>query len=78
MRLILLAILLLLALTLANALILRHDLRVAAAENYVGTSELVQPKPTHDEWNGFVWREIGALFITAAMYGTVASLGRRP
>ncbi len=77
MRLVLLAIILLLALTLANALILRHDLQLAAAENYIGTSGLVQPTPSHNEWNRFVWREIGAFAITAVMYGTVASLGRR-
>jgi hypothetical protein len=77
MRLILLAIILLLGLTLANALMLRHDLQMAAAENYLGTSGLVQPVPSHNEWNRFVWREIGAFVITAVMYGVVVSLGRR-
>lgn len=77
MRLIMLAIILLLGLTLANALILRNDLRMAAAQNYVGTSELVQPTPSHNEWNRFVFREIGAFVITVLMYGGVISLGRR-
>jgi hypothetical protein len=77
MRLILLAIILLLCLTLANAFILRNDLRLAAAENYVGTSGVVQNTPSHNEWNRFVWREIGAFVITAVMYGVIVSLGRR-
>ena len=77
MRLIMLAIILLLGLTLANAFILRHDLQMAAAENYVGTSGLVQPTPSHNEWNHFVWREVGAFVITAVLYGGVASLGKR-
>jgi hypothetical protein len=72
-----LAIILLLALTLANALMLRRDLQIAASENYLGTSGVVQPTPAHNEWNRFVWREIGAFVITAVMYGVVVSLGRR-
>jgi hypothetical protein len=66
-----------LGLTLANAFILRRDMRQAAAENYLGTSALVQNKPVHDEWNGFVWREIGAVVITLVLYGVVVSMGRR-
>jgi hypothetical protein len=77
MRLAMLAILLLLGLTLANAFMLRRDLQMAAAQNYIGTSAIVQPTPAHNEWNRFVWREIGAFVITALMYGGVASLGRR-
>jgi hypothetical protein len=50
---------------------------LAAAENYVGTSGVVQNTPSHNEWNRFVWREIGAFVITAVMYGVIVSLGRR-
>jgi hypothetical protein len=77
MRLVLISIILLLALTLANAFILRRDMQLAAAENYVGTSGLVQDRPIHNEWNRFVWREIGAVVITAVFYGGMASMRRR-
>lgn len=76
MRLLLLAIVLLLGLTLANAFILRNEQRMAAARNYAAL-DLSQRTTTHYEWDAFIWREIGAIAITGLLYGGVASLGRR-
>lgn len=76
MRLALMAFILLLALTLANAFILRNERRDAAARNYAAL-DLTQRKTTHYEWDAFIWREIGAIAITVLLYGGVAALGRR-
>jgi hypothetical protein len=76
MRLVLLAIILLLALTLVNALMLRHDMRVFHHSNYAPIHLGVR-RESHYGWDLFIWREIGAFFITAVLYGIVASLVRK-
>lgn len=76
MRLILLAVILLLGLTLANAFVMRQESRDAAAHSYAPL-QLGQHRMKHYEWDAFIWREIGAVAFTAVLYGGVAALGRR-
>jgi hypothetical protein len=76
MRLVLLAIILLLALTLANALMLRHDMQAFHATN-IAPVHLGIKRESHYGWDLFVWREIAAVFITFILYGIVASFGQK-
>lgn len=75
MRLALLALILLLGLTLANAFIYRNEVRANQGRAYAPV-QLSQRRMNHYEWDAFVWREIGAIVLTAVVYGAVASLGR--
>ena len=75
MRLLLLAVILLLGLTLANSLLYRHDLDRLSSSVY-------QPVHLREHWTAHaaldnaIWREIGAIVVTAVLYGTVAALGK--
>lgn len=75
MRLALLALILLLGLTLANAFLYRNGVRANAARAYTPV-QISAHRTNHDEWDAFVWREIGAIVLTALLYGAAASLGR--
>ncbi len=70
-----LALILLLGLTLANAFVYRNGVRVNDARGYAPV-QISQQRTNHYEWDAFVWREIGAIVLTAVLYGAVASLGR--
>lgn len=73
MRLLMLAIIFLLVLTFANALLLRHDLLYMHNMNWAPVHLGIR-RERHYGWDLFVWREIGAIFITMLLFGTVASL----
>ena len=75
MRLALLALILLLGLTLANAFVYREGVLTNDGRAYA-VVQLSQHRMNHYEWDAFVWREIGAVVLTAVIYGAVASLGR--
>ena len=75
MRLALLAFILLLGLTLANAYVYRNGVRANNGRAYAPV-QISQRRTNHYEWDAFVWREIGAIVLTAVLYGAVASLGR--
>jgi hypothetical protein len=72
-RLLMLAIVFLLVLTLVNALMLKHDLLWLHNMNWAPVHLGIR-RERHYGWDLFVWREIGALFITMLLFGAIASL----
>ncbi len=76
MRLILLAFIFLLILTLVNALMLRHDMLAFHHTNYAPIHLGIR-RESHYGWDLFVWREIAAIFITFIAYGVVASFTQK-
>jgi hypothetical protein len=70
MRLTLLAIIFLLILTLANAFLYRKGVRLASAHDFAPV-QLTQHRSQHYEWDAFVWREIGAIVVTAVLFAGV-------
>ena len=77
MRLALLALIFLLLLTLGNAMLYRRSEHFATAHD-AAPLQLTQARETHYEWDAFVWREIGAVVVTALLFGAIASAGRAP
>ncbi len=75
MRLVLLAAILFLGLTLANAFAYRADLDRLASSAYVPV-HLRQHWSAHAALDNAIWREIGAIVVTAVLYGAVTGLGR--
>jgi hypothetical protein len=76
MRLVMLAFIFLLALTLINAIMLRHDMLAFHHTNYAPVHLGIR-RESHYGWDLFVWREIAAVFITFIVYGVAASLTRK-
>lgn len=76
MRLILLALIFLLILTLGNAWLMKRERSSVAARDYAPL-QITQPHARKYEWDAFVWREIGALVVTVLLFGTVAAQRRR-
>lgn len=88
MRLILLAFIFLLILTLGNAWLYRRDVQLVRARTYAPlqqplsqpvspNAQPVSPNALPDEWRNFIVREIGAILITVLIFGAIASTGRR-
>lgn len=76
MRLFLLAFIFLLLLTLGNAWLMNRMKRSVQAHDFARV-QITQAHATKYEWDAFVWREIGAIAITAVVFGSIASLRRR-
>jgi hypothetical protein len=76
MRLLMLALIFLLLLTLGNAWLLRRDRTFMRAHGYAPV-QLRQRTAQKIEWDAFVWREIGAIVVTALVFGAIASTRRR-
>ncbi|HET9097073.1 MAG TPA: hypothetical protein VFN37_10450 [Candidatus Baltobacteraceae bacterium] len=76
MRLMLLALIFLLVLTLGNAWLMKRERSAVAAHDYAPL-QITQPHARKYEWDAFIWREIGALVLTVLVFGTVASQRRR-
>lgn len=76
MRLILVALIFFLALTLGNAFLLRREKTYMASHDYAPV-QITQPHARKYEWDAFAWREIGALVLTVVVFGSVAALRRR-
>jgi hypothetical protein len=74
-RLLLLAFIFFLALTLVNAFWLNRERAAVASHDYAPV-QITQAHARKYEWDAFVWREIGALVITVVVFGFVASLRR--
>jgi hypothetical protein len=75
-RLTLLAVILFLALTLANAMLMRSTQQFVAGHDYA-PFQLTQHNAAHYEWDEFIAREVLAAAFTALLYGVVAGLGTR-
>lgn len=73
MRLLLLALIFLLALTLGNAVLMKHEKSSVAAHDYAPI-QITQSHARKYEWDAFIWREIGVIVITAVLFGGIASL----
>lgn len=76
MRLALLGFIFLLILTLGNAWLLRRNAQLATARDYAPL-QLNSRTATHIEWDAFVWREIGAIVVTALVFGAIGVAARR-
>jgi hypothetical protein len=76
MRLLMLGLIFLLLLTLGNAWLLRRDRTFVRAHGYAPV-QLRQRTAQKIEWDAFVWREIGAVALTAVVFGGIASVTRR-
>lgn len=77
MRLLLLALIFFLALTLGNAFWLNRERAYVAAHDFAPL-QITHAHARKYEWDAFVWREIAALVITAVGFGFVASVRRLP
>lgn len=77
MRLLLLAVIFLLALTLGNAVLMKREKVSVAAHDYAPL-QITQSHARKYEWDAFIWREIGALVITVLVFGGIASVRSRP
>lgn len=77
MRLLLLGFIFLLLLTLGNAWLFQRGQQKVDAHDYAPL-QLTQPRSTHYEWDGFVWREIAAIVVTVLVFGVIASVSRAP
>lgn len=75
MRLLLIAFIFFLALTLGNAFWLNRERAAVAARDYAPV-QITQDHAQKYEWDAFLWREIGALVITVVIFGFVASVRR--
>lgn len=75
MRLLLLAVIFLLALTLGNAVLMKRE-KTSVATHDFAPLQITQPHARKYEWDAFIWREIGAL-ITILLFGSIGSLHRR-
>jgi hypothetical protein len=75
-RLLLLAVIFFLALTLGNAVLMKREKASETAHDYAPI-QITQEHARKYEWDAFVWREIGALVVTVLVFGTIASLRRR-
>lgn len=76
MRLLLLALIFLLLLTLGNAWLMQRERRFATDHDYA-TIQLTQRSSDKYEWDAFTWREISAFVITVLVFGGIASIGPR-
>ena len=76
MRLLLLAVIFLLALTLGNAVLMKREKANVATHDFA-PFQITQPHARKYEWDAFIWREIGALILTVVLFGGVASLRSR-
>jgi hypothetical protein len=76
MRLILLAVILLLALTLVNALMFRQEMLAFHHTNWVPVHLGIKRESRYG-WDLFIWREIAAIVVTAVAYGIAASLTQK-
>ena len=76
MRTALLGFIFLLLLTLGNAWLLHKNVQVAVAHDYAPL-QLTQRSETRLEWDAFVWREIGAVIVTAVLFGAIGAAARR-
>lgn len=73
MRLILLGLIFLLALTLGNAFLLRSTASFVTAHDFAPI-QITQAHAVKYEWDAFVWRELGAVAVTLLVFGTIAGL----
>lgn len=73
MRLLLLAFIFLLILTLGNAWLLKRERSFMSAHDYA-TLQITQPHAHKYEWDAFIWREIGAVVVTVVLFGVIASV----
>lgn len=73
MRLLLLALIFFLALTLGNAWLMKRERSFATAHDYAPL-QVTQPHARKYEWDAFTWREIGALVLTVVVFGWIASV----
>lgn len=76
MRLLLLAFIFFLALTLGNAFLMRREQTSVSAHDFAPI-QITQPHARKYEWDAFVWREIGVLVFTVLVFGTVAAVRPR-
>lgn len=76
MRLLLLAVIFLLALTLGNAVLMKREKTNETAHDYAPV-QVTQEHARKYQWDAFLWREIGALVATVLVFGTIASLRAR-
>lgn len=76
MRLLMLGLIFLLLLTLGNAWLLRRDRAFMDAHGYAPV-QMRQRTAQKIEWDAFIWREIGAIVVTAVVFGGIASVTRR-
>lgn len=70
MRLLLLALIFFLSLTLVNAFLMKRE-RTYVAEHDFAPIQVTQPHAHKYEWDLFIWREIGALVITVLVFGSI-------
>ncbi len=70
MRLLLLALIFFLALTLGNAVLLKREKTYVAAHDFAPV-QITQPHARKYEWDAFVWREIGVLVLTVLVFGGI-------
>ncbi len=70
MRLLLLALIFFLALTLGNAVLLKREKTYVAAHHFAPV-QITQPHARKYEWDAFVWREIGVLVLTVLVFGGI-------
>ena len=68
----LLAVIFGLGLTLANAVALQHNTQFANAHDYAPL-QLTKGRASHYEWDMFIARELGAIVVTALLFGTIAN-----
>lgn len=73
MRLLLLACIFLLLLTLGNAWLMKREQADVRAHDYAPV-QITQAHASKYEWDAFIWREIGAIVVTALVFGAIASL----
>ncbi len=73
MRLLLLAFIFLLVLTLGNAWLMRREQASLTARDYAPL-QLTQRHADKYEWDAFIWREIGALVVTVVVFGAIAAV----
>jgi hypothetical protein len=76
MRLLMLAFIFLLILTLGNAWLMKREQSYVTAHDFARI-QITQAHATKYEWDAFIWREIGEIVITAVVFGGIASLVKR-
>lgn len=73
MRLLLLALIFLLLLTLGNAWLMRRERTYLNAHDYAPV-QIRHTRAHRYMWYGFAWREIGALVLTVVVFGGIHAL----
>lgn len=75
MRFLLLAFIFLLLLTLGNAWLMKREKFDVSAHDYAPL-QITKSHARKYEWDAFIWREIGAIVITALVFGGISTAGR--